>query len=83
MSNFEVTIDDEYIEAENDWRLHGRILGIYEQSDTLAGKDYTYWIDRSIEAIEFEQHQINTSLGHGFLYRPIPEWLNLVKSWVN
>ena len=64
------------------WNLHGRILGIYEQSDTVAGKDYSYWIDRSSEAKEFQQLKINTGLGHGFLYRPIKEWLGPAKDWM-
>ena len=65
------------------WKLHGRILGIYEQSDTVAGKDYSYWIDRSSDAKEFHQLKINTGLGHGFLYRPIKEWLGPAKDWIS
>jgi len=69
-------------EKNFDWKLHGRILGIYEQSDTVAGKDYSYWIERSSEAKEFQQLKINTGLGHGFLYRPIKEWLGPAKDWI-
>ncbi len=70
------------IENENDWNLHGRILGIYEKSDAIAGKNYTYWIDVSSNAIEFNQLEINTGLGHGFLYRPIAAWLLPTKAWM-
>jgi len=70
-------------EKNFDWELHGRILGIYERSDTVAGKNYTYWIDRSTAAKEFQQLEINTGLGHGFLYRPIKEWLGPAKDWIN
>lgn len=69
-------------ETTFNWKLHGRILGIYEQSDTVAGKDYSYWIGRSSEAKEFQQLKINTGLGHGFLYRPIKEWLGPAKDWM-
>ena len=69
-------------EQRFDWELHGHILGIYEKSDTVAGKDYSYWINRSPEAKEFEQLEINTGLGHGFLYRPIKEWLGPAKEWI-
>ena len=69
-------------EKNFNWKLHGRILGIYEQSDTVAGKDYSYWIDRSSEAKEFQQLKINTGLGHGFLYRPISAWLGPAKDWI-
>ncbi len=69
-------------EQRFDWKLNGHILGIYEKSDTVGGKDYSYWINRSPEAKEFEQLEINTGLGHGFLYRPIKEWLGPAKAWI-
>ncbi|MFK7933387.1 MAG: alpha/beta hydrolase [Saprospiraceae bacterium] len=74
--------NNDYIERENDWRLHGRILGIYERSDSLAGKHYRHWIARSTEAVRFEEIEINTGLGHGFLYRPLGEWLELTRGWI-
>jgi len=74
--------NNDYIEQANNWSLHGRILGIYEASDQLAGKDYQYWIDRSEEALVFEQLQLQTGLGHGFLYQQMTEWLQPLKSWL-
>lgn len=71
------------LEQENDWNLNGNILAIYESSDTIAGKDYQYWIDRSTHADRFEQLELHTGLNHGFLYRPIPECLNPVKNWMS
>lgn len=70
-------------ENNYDWKLHGRILGIYEKSDKIAGKDYAYWISRSPEAREFRQLEINTGLGHGFLFRPAKEWLEPAKEWID
>jgi hypothetical protein len=49
----------------------------------VAGKDYSYWIGRSTEALEFEQLEINTGLGHGFLYRPVTAWLGPAKEWID
>lgn len=69
-------------EKNFDWKLHGHILGIYEKSDTVAGKDYAYWIDRSTEAKEFTQLEINTGLGHGFLYTPHTAWMGPAKAWI-
>ncbi|MBC2840447.1 alpha/beta hydrolase [Robiginitalea sp. SC105] len=71
------------LEAERDWKLHGRILGIYEASDRIAGKDYTYWMEQSPDALVFDQLKINTGLGHGFLYRPIPDWLAPARRWIS
>lgn len=63
--------------------LHGRILGIFEASDAIADRDYSFWIDRSPEAQRFEQLQLQTGLGHGFLYRPIKEWLIPAREWMD
>ncbi|MFK7972382.1 MAG: hypothetical protein AB8F95_18580 [Bacteroidia bacterium] len=71
-----------YIEREQQWNLHGRILGIYERSDSLAGRPYDHWITVSSNAVEFEQIEINTGLGHGFLYQPLEAWLRPVKKWM-
>jgi hypothetical protein len=66
-----------------EWSLHGSILGIYESSDDIADRDYSYWMRRSPEAEQFEQLELQTGLGHGFLYRPITEWLVPAKKWIN
>jgi hypothetical protein len=70
------------LEKQGDFTLHGRILGIYEKSDTIAGKDYQFWIDTSNEVEEFKQLEINTGLSHGFLYRPYEAWLKPAKAWI-
>ncbi len=72
----------DYTRKTFDWNLHGNILGIYEKSDTVAGNNYQYWIDKSTNASKFEQLQINTGLGHGFLYTPNKAWLNPAKEWM-
>ncbi len=75
--------NSDYTEKTFDWYLHGSILGIYEASDTVAGKDYKFWINRSKDAIRFEQLQIDTGLNHGFLYRPIDAWMGPAMKWIN
>ena len=75
--------DSDYSEKTFDWTLHGNILGIYERTDDIAGNNYQYWIDRSPEALRFVALEINTGLSHGFLYRPIPEWLYPAREWIN
>jgi len=74
--------NNDYIENENQWNLHGRILGIYEKSDNLAGKNYQYWVHASPRAVSFEQIEINTGLGHGFLYQPLEAWLKPAFKWI-
>lgn len=74
--------NNDNIEQTNDWSLNGRILGIYETSDQLAGKNYDYWLARSEQTLAFEQIELNTGLGHGFIYQPLPEWLEPLKKWM-
>ncbi len=70
------------LEKSFSWKLHGRILGIYERSDQIAGKNYDYWKNRSPDARPFEQLEINTGLDHGFLYQPLPDWLGPAREWI-
>lgn len=74
--------NNDSIEKDFDFNLHGRILGIYEKSDSICDKNYQYWINKCEEVIEFKQLKIDTGLGHGFLYRPLKEWMNPVKKMV-
>lgn len=69
------------IEQQNNWHFHGRVLCIYDPSDTIAGKNYNYWKARSPQAIAFEQIALNEKLGHGFLYRPLPAWTVPALKW--
>lgn len=70
------------VEQENEWKLNGRILAIYESSDLIAGRSYDHWIEQSPSAVEFKQIELNSGLGHGFLYRPIAGWLIPSAEWI-
>lgn len=74
--------NNESLEAQQDWSLHGHILGIYETSDQIAGLSYDHWMKRSTNASSFEQLPISTGLGHGFLYQPYEEWLKPTWAWM-
>lgn len=61
--------------------LYGQILSIYEKSDGIG---------KSCEAIKlgskgisrYKEIQINTGLGHGFLYKPLMVWMKPVEEWI-
>ncbi len=59
----------------------GHVLSIREASDALT-EPCPSWSDTgrspSLEAREIVLH---TGLGHGFLYRPLPEWVDPVAQW--
>lgn len=73
--------------ACNDWlvdkhdpRLTGEVLSIYEHSDELAGSCKTI-ADRSAGLSRFEEIRLDTGLAHGFLYRPLPQWVAPAIGW--
>lgn len=74
--------NNQYQEQNNDWKFHGQILAIYESSDEIAGKNYSFWKERENHATRFEQIETHTGLGHGFLYKPLDEWIQPTKKWV-
>jgi len=74
--------NNDYQEQHNDWQFNGNVLCFYDDSDTIAGKNYDYWKNKSKDALTFEQIKIEKSLGHGFLYQPYPEWIVPTKKWI-
>jgi len=71
---------NDWVKEELDPDLHGHVLSIYEESDVygqscepvVAGK-------RGISS--FDEVRLATGLGHGFLYRPLPEWVVPALRW--
>ena len=59
--------------------LHGNVLSIYERSDG-AGSCEKYHVDATGLA-RYQEKELQTGLRHGFIYRPIPEWVEATTSW--
>jgi len=74
--------NNDYQEKNNDWKFHGKVLCIYDLSDDVAGKDYSYWKQKENFTSGFEQIEIKTQLGHGFLYKPMDDWVIPVRKWI-
>jgi hypothetical protein len=74
--------NNKVIERENDWELHGRVLGVTEQTDHLANRHYKVWETMSPYLVKLKEVNLNTGLGHGFLYRPMDEWWQPTKEWI-
>jgi hypothetical protein len=68
---------------DNGLRPAGRILVIREASDELT-KPCAPWKaeGESQSRIVVRETVVNTGLRHGFLYRPLPEWLEPVVEWI-
>jgi len=74
--------NNEYQELNNDWKFHGQVLCIYDLSDGIAGKNYNYWKEKENYSTKFEQLEIKTNMGHGFLYKPLNVWTEPTKKWI-
>ena len=59
--------------------LHGNILSIYERSD-LAQSCQKYREDATGLG-EWKEVELSTGLRHGFIYRPMKEWVEPTVSW--
>lgn len=74
--------NNDYQEANNDWEFHGQVLGIYDASDKIAGKKCDHWKNKKNHTTKFEQLELKTNLGHGFLYKPLKDWTESTKKWI-
>lgn len=71
----------------NDWlirtynpKLTGEVLSVYEASDQTGGSCEPVRA-RSPKIARFAEIRLTTGLGHGFLYRPLPVWIEPTVAW--
>lgn len=74
--------NNRYQEENNDWKFHGQVLCFYDLSDSIAGGNYDYWKNKQNHTNAFEQIELKTQLGHGFLYQPLEEWVKPTQKWI-
>lgn len=78
---FLAACNDGNFEAYPALQLYGNILSIYEKSDDI-GESCIRFKEKSVATIvHYKEVQINTGLRHGFLFNPIPEWMQPAKAW--
>jgi hypothetical protein len=71
---------NQWLIREMDPRLTGEVLSIYEASDEIGGSCKPV-VDRSPDVKRFSEIRLETGLGHGMLYRPLPEWVKPAAAW--
>ncbi|WP_317896853.1 alpha/beta hydrolase [Aurantibacillus circumpalustris] len=68
-------------ETNAELNFYGNILSVYEKSDgagtCLSLKNASTGINH------YKEIEINTGLRHGFLYKPLPEWVNPALKWAD
>ncbi len=70
------------VAVEEDSAPAGRLLVIRDESD-VPTRDCPAWNGDTERFPQLQAREIvvNTGLGHGFLYRPLPEWFEPVVAW--
>ncbi|MEZ5016277.1 MAG: hypothetical protein R2800_04440 [Flavipsychrobacter sp.] len=63
-------------------RLHGKVLSIYEQTD-VVGKSCIPIKEKSKDITAFKEVKLETGLGHGFVFKPLSEWLLPTFEWID
>ena len=78
---FMAACTDGLFASDPDILFYGNILSIYEKSD-FRGSCIKFK-NKSKTINHYKEIEINTGLRHGFLYRPISEWMDPVTKWIN
>lgn len=61
--------------------LHGRVLSIYDKAD-VVGKSCIPIKNNSKSITEFKEISLQTDLGHGFVFKPLDDWLLPTFEWI-
>ena len=62
--------------------FYGKVLYIYERSDRIGRSCQPFLSQLKSDGLTaFKEIELNTGLQHGFLYRPLPEWVNPTVEW--
>ena len=65
---------------DSELKLNGRVLSIYDASDEGAGTCQKLFA-RSAGLKQRDEVKLNLKLGHGYIYRPLKEWVEPVVAW--
>ena len=59
----------------------GNILNLYDKSDEFNVSAIKRKETSKLKVTRFKELELNTNLKHGFLFRPLPEWVIPVINW--
>ena len=76
---FMAACSDQISGAESDLNVYGNILSIYEKSDGPGS--CAALKAKSTGINHYKELELNTGLRHGFLYKPLREWVQPALKW--
>jgi hypothetical protein len=71
---------NEWVTKNFEIALHGQVLSIYEESDEM-GRSCAPIFEQSPDLAGADEVRVSTGLRHGYLYRPLPEWVDPALAW--
>jgi len=80
---FIASFRNEDIQNFPDINFCGNILTIYEQSDPYGVSATKRKEASTCEIKHFQEIKLNTGMGHGFLFKPLEEWMKPAMRWAN
>jgi hypothetical protein len=72
---------NESVAKSFDLALHGQVLSIFESSDEVGGTCAPIF-ERSPALARHDEIRLTTGLRHGYLYRPLEEWVEPTIGWI-
>ena len=73
--------------ACNDWLmrthdidLHGNVLSIYDVNDEF-GRTCQPFFDKATGLDRHKEVELQIGTGHAILYKPLPDWIDLIDEW--
>ena len=61
----------------------GNILNIFEKTDTFGMSAIQRKENSTCEIKNFKEIELHTGMGHGFLFKPLKEWIEPTIKWAN
>jgi len=69
-----------FMKNNNNFEVYGDVYSIYETSDMVGSCQFLN--DQSKAITSFSEISISTGKEHGAFYRPMPEWVKHLKTWL-
>lgn len=71
---------NDWLMRTHDIDLHGNVLSIYDVNDEI-GRTCQPFFDKATGLNRHKEVELKIGTGHAILYKPLPEWIDLVDEW--